>query len=492
MARHAVLLILLLCTLGIAAHGRSLPQPAKSTSGRLVEEVIPLQVAGGHALEGNAASSEAQQYSGYFKLDRTHDARMFYFFFESRGNKDKDPLVLWMTGGPGCSSEIAVFYENGPWTINEDMTLNFTKYGWDTAANMIFVDQPINTGFSYSLDPRDVVHNEKGVAEDMYDFLQEFLAVHPSLAGRDFFITGESYAGHYVPAVAYRVWKGNKDLAKGLQQPSFTANHTEWKHINMKATSDAQGIAIGNGLTDPEIQYGAYADFARDNGLINNSTYHLVQAQGPGCKRAIHLCGDKGSALLCLYAVQRCNAIVAEILMAAGNINVYDIREECKVPPLCYDFERADRYLNLPEVRQALGVGEKRWTACSAVVHASMMADWMHDYEPIIPPMLEDGVRVLIYAGEADFICNYVGNQRWVSAMPWSGQQEYNAARERKWTVDGQYAGLARAAKGLTFLRIAAAGHMVPMDQPKNALEMLKAFVKGQQFASSQGMVADA
>ena len=146
--------------------------------------------------------------AGYLKLNRTHDAEMFYFFFEQRGmsnlidggsmnvNVNDGPVVLWMTGGPGCSSELAIFYENGPYHISKNLSLSSNPYSWSDAANIIYVDQPINTGFSYSDDPQDTVHySEIGVANDMLDFLQEFFAKHPHLMGRDFYVTGESYAG---------------------------------------------------------------------------------------------------------------------------------------------------------------------------------------------------------------------------------------------------------------------------------------------------------
>lgn len=116
--------------------------------------------------------------AGYFKLDRSKDAHMFYFFFESRTdqlNNNTDPLVVWMTGGPGCSSELAVFYENGPYRINDDLSLKDNIYGWDASHNMIFVDQPIGTGFSYSKNKKDEVTDEKTVASDMIDFLTEFM-----------------------------------------------------------------------------------------------------------------------------------------------------------------------------------------------------------------------------------------------------------------------------------------------------------------------------
>jgi len=87
--------------------------------------------------EASVFATEPERYSGYFKLNRTYDAHMFFFYFEAREAPADAPVVLWMTGGPGCSSELAVFYENGPFKINEDMTLEENPTGWDVAANMI-------------------------------------------------------------------------------------------------------------------------------------------------------------------------------------------------------------------------------------------------------------------------------------------------------------------------------------------------------------------
>lgn len=120
-------------------------------------------------------------------------SRMFYFYFSQRvfGAKgfdsagDDAPLVLWMTGGPGCSSEVALFFENGPFVINDDNeTLSWNPYGWDLASNIIYVDQPVGTGFSYSKDPRDVRHDEKGVSHDVYEFLQVQAPLLPTQLSR--------------------------------------------------------------------------------------------------------------------------------------------------------------------------------------------------------------------------------------------------------------------------------------------------------------------
>lgn len=264
---------------------------------RLQERRIHLDIQG----DPGVTPEELGQYAGYFKLERTHAAKMFYFFFESRGKKTEDPVVLWMTGGPGCASELAVFYENGPFKITDNLTLVWNEYGWDKVSNIIFVDQPIGTGFSYSSDLRDIRHNEAGVSEDMFDFFQAFFKAHPEFAKNDFFVTGESYAGHYVPAVTGRLHQAQKKK-EGLP-------------INLK------GFAIGNGLTQPDIQYEAYADYALDMGLISNSDHFKLGKLYPACAASIKLCEKRGS-IACVAAFIICQSIFSSILTISGNINV--------------------------------------------------------------------------------------------------------------------------------------------------------------------------
>ncbi|KAL6967161.1 Protein cbp3, mitochondrial [Sarracenia purpurea var. burkii] len=206
--------------------------------------------------------------------------RMFYFFFESRKNKS-DPVVIWLTGGPGCSSSLALFYENGPFQIANNLSLLWNDFGWDQASNLIYVDQPTGTGFSYSPNIKDIRHNEHGVSNDLYSFLQEFFKHHPQYANNDFYITGESYAGHYIPAFAARVHRVNK-AGKGI-------------FVNLK------GFAIGNGLTNPEIQYKAYLDFALDMKLIKQSDYVDISKSVPLCEQDINLCRKYHSKFFLLF-----------------------------------------------------------------------------------------------------------------------------------------------------------------------------------------------
>ncbi|KAL6598706.1 hypothetical protein ACP70R_046104 [Stipagrostis hirtigluma subsp. patula] len=443
------------------------PEEEPAAPGELLERRVRLPLPKGGSEAEEVPVEELGHHAGYYRLPHTHAARMFYFFFESRDRGRGKPVVMWLTGGPGCSSELALFYENGPFQIANNLSLVWNDYGWDKVSNLIYVDQPTGTGFSYSTDLRDLRFGEKGVADDLYDFLQAFFTEHPDLLENDFYITGESYAGHYIPAAAERVHRGNKK-ASGL-------------HINLK------GFAIGNGLTDPAIQYGAYADYALQMGIIGERARNTINKLLPACNLGIKLCGDRAifqhdygyaGAIPCIASYFVCNSIFTSILLLAGNVNYYDIRKQCE-GSLCYDFSNMDKFLNEKTVRDALGVGNKKFISCSPLVYEAMIADWMKNLEVGIPALLEDGIKVLIYAGEYDLICNWLGNFRWVNSMVWSGQQNFSEAPMLPFKANGKEAGMLKSYGSLSFLKVYNAGHMVPMDQPEAALEMLKKWMGG-------------
>lgn len=436
-----------------------------STNHKLVEqewkENVPLRTPIGASQDGERLRHMPKQYSGYFKLNRTHEAELFYLYYESRGSPKEDPVVLWMTGGPGCSSLMAALGENGPYHLEKNLTLTVNPYGWDRGHNLIYVDQPVNTGFSYSNDPADEVTTEEGVANDMHNFLVEFFDAHPELADNDFYIAGESYGGHYVPAVSYKVWTSNMS--------------GKYANIPLK------GFSIGNGLTDPSIQYAAYNDFAVQNKMIDQATYEDIQQYVPNCKETINVCNYVKTPLVCEAAIGYCQTrIVNAILKAAGNVNVYNIRKQCTYKPLCYDFNYMSDYFNDPKVKKALGAKPfLSWKICSMKVNEAFIGDFMRDYAPLVPPMLQDGIRVLLYAGRDDFICNYLGNSRWADALDWSGSSAYHHAPTLNYTMDGNSVGTIREAHNFAFMVIDEAGHMVPMDQPGPAYHMIRDFTSG-------------
>lgn len=374
---------------------------------------------------------------------------MFYWLFKSRQSPSEDPLVLWLTGGPGCSSELAVFYENGPWTINDDLSLSKNEYSWNAISNLLFVDQPLGTGFSKTNKPDHYARNEDMVSETFYNFFVLFLEKFPEYKGRKFYITGESYAGHYIPAItAYFVKKNNPD-------------------INLVAS------AIGNGWVDPIVQYPEYNTFSYENGLIGDFSHILLKGGFWVCQQLI----KTGLWFIALEECQLCDIPILGFPLKP-RFNVYDIRIPCSNPPLCYDFGNLDKLIALDSVRTALGVGKRSWESCNQVVHTFMLGDWVTDFSPQVDFALKNGVGILVYSGDKDFICNWRGGEAWTNAIRWEKQALFQNADYQDWTVDGEPAGSYKKTDKFTFLRFFNAGHMVPMDQPKNALEMLRLFIE--------------
>lgn len=166
--------------------------------------------------------------------DYTDNFKLYFLMAESRSEPDKDPLIIWLQGGPGCSSMLGLYTENGPYNfkfdkdhVKDPFELVKNKFSWNNAANVMYVDQPIGTGFSFTDSWSAFRMTEDQVAEDFYIFIHNFLLKYPKFQGREIFLTGESYAGHYIPVIA-----------RTLQ-----LKDDPW--INLA------GLAIGNGWVDP-------------------------------------------------------------------------------------------------------------------------------------------------------------------------------------------------------------------------------------------------
>jgi len=384
-------------------------------------------------------------------VNSQYDVQYFYWMFESQRSPKTDPLVLWMTGGPGCSSELALFFENGPYKVQDDLSLKDNPYSWNKISNIIFIDQPGGTGFSTVGNPNGYVTNEQQMAQDMYVFLQGFYQLYPQYKNLPFYITGESYGGHYVPSLAGYIVQQNS------QNPPFV--------IPLK------GIAVGNGLIDPLYTTQSYPTYALNFGVISEGCATEAEAMFPQCQQDIQN-GDYDSAF------NDCNAIFQAVLNCAGNINYYDMRKQCNPPPLCYDFDNIINYLNNPSTQSYLGVSGIQWQSCSQTVYSYMTGDFERSYRYQLPYLMTNGVPVTIYEGVTDLICNAGGAYLTLNTMNWSGQSGFNNAPNNTWTVSGQKAGNWKRYGNLTYVNVDAAGHMVPHDQPANALDLLSRFLR--------------
>lgn len=283
---------------------------------------------------------------------------IFYWYFPARNSPETAPLVLWLTGGPGCSSELAIFYENGPFKLNGTEVVS-NPHSWNTNANLLYIDQPVGTGFSKAKAIWDLKTSELAIAEDMNETITKFIAMHPELAMRPFFITGESYAGHYIPA-----------LGKYLDDHKTDAAN---KNLNFK------GVAIGNGLVDPVNQYDAYPQFAYHNGLIGKVFETILLGYMQICKGITKL-------HIPLLDIEACNIGITSVsgLPTMPKFNLYDIRKKCTVPPLCYDFSDLDALFKRDDVIAELGVQGRKWSQCNMEVHFGLLLDWSTNGSPAV------------------------------------------------------------------------------------------------------------
>ncbi|EGG23817.1 peptidase S10 family protein [Cavenderia fasciculata] len=372
-------------------------------------------------------------YSGYFNVNETTNANLFYWFFEAQTNASTAPFVIWLTGGPGCSSEMAIFYENGPFKINEDLSLASNPYSWNLVSNILYVDSPVGTGFSYVEDPSGYSTNEVEVASNLYSLLTQFFEKYPQYAGLPFFVFGESYAGHYVPALSYYIFEQNK--VSGV------------KKINLK------GLATGNAMVYPKVQYGSLGLMAYSHGLIDELVLKETDGLYSACVQAI----DSGNYN---QSSEICNSIIDTISAAAGPFNVYDVTKTCPSDlPLCYNFTLAQVYLDQPSVRQSLGIPSNvQWSMCSGTVYQDIIGDWFDTEVEHIPTLLEAGIDVLVYNGNLGWICNFIGSEQWVRDMKWKGQSQFNKSQRQIFWNGPTIAGWFNTYGGLTFMNIQNAG----------------------------------
>ncbi|KAF7441184.1 hypothetical protein PC9H_001533 [Pleurotus ostreatus] len=428
--------------------------------------------------EPKLCDPSVQQYSGY--LDIAEGKHLFFWFFEARNSPKTAPLILWLNGGPGGSSTTGLLLELGPCSIADSgRNTTYNPNSWNTDANIIFLDQPVNVGFSYA-DDGPTVDNSPAAGKDVYAFLELFLYQFPEYANLPFHLAAESYGGTYAPNIARVIHEQNKQLSH--------ARVTEGvRRINLAS------IILANGLTDPYTQMGSVADYLCDGPYPvysdpNGPECQSLRSKIPTCQRLIKSCYQFNSRFTCVPAQLYCNTQLFAPLMKSG-LNPYDVRAKCdrsKDGQLCYrQMDWIERYMNEPVVKVELGVHPSlRYETYSKEVNQAFTrrGDGMHNSALLLTDLVNDGVRLLVYAGNADAMCNFIGNERWVELLDSKFNSEFAATKPVPWILKstGKQAGEARSAGGsgftagnVTFVTVFEAGHMVPYDQAEAALDLI-------------------
>ncbi|EAR93047.2 serine carboxypeptidase family protein (macronuclear) [Tetrahymena thermophila SB210] len=382
-------------------------------------------------------------YPGLVKMQ--NDSDIFYILFESRNNPSSDPLILWLNGGPGCSSLLGLFQELGPFRVTKDITLVSNPYSWNNNASVLFVDQPIGTGFS-SLGKSEILKTEEEISQHMHKVLQTFLQTYPQYVNRDFYIAGESYAGQYIPAI------GSYIVKTGDLQIKF------------------RGVAIGNGWVDPYYQRPSYAEFTYKNGLIDKETYKSTSQQFVECAKLIKAEAPHSEQS------EVCEPPFTEIVINSS-ANFYNYKKPC-LDSTCFDEDNnLQKFLTRKDVQQILGVDGRKWTSCVNNVYDEMITLENRSAVKDLLNVVEANIEVLIYSGDLDIMCNYLGGEQWTHNFEWKNKNQFQAESYQNVTMNGQVIGKVKSVSNFSFHVVHEAGHMVSKDQPEAALQLINNFI---------------
>lgn len=382
-------------------------------------------------------------HSGYFTVNETTNSNLFFWFFkQSSANWTAYPVILWLQGGPGSSSMFGLFTENGPFKIKND-TLIKSKFSWTTDFNVIYIDNPIGVGYSFTTDY--YVISEEEVGQHLHNALTQFFQLFPELRNNKFIVSGESYAGKYVPAVAYEVYK---------------TNPTSEFPINLK------GLFIGNGFSDPENMH-KYAEHLHRLGILDYRQKQILQKEEERVRILIRS-GLWGNASY------TSNAIFDTIGEFSEFSQFYDyIREK---------FDGGDTYIKFMEndrFRNAIHVGKTKYSAFSRKVYSHLENDVMKSVKPWVEELLK-AYPIMFFSGQLDIIVAHYLTTEFIEQLHWSGADGYHEAPRQKWYVGDHLAGYFKTYGNLKKALIRGAGHMVPAMRPLCLLDLLNKFVNNE------------
>ncbi|XP_037108453.1 lysosomal protective protein isoform X1 [Syngnathus acus] len=435
-----------------------------------------------------------RHFSGYLSV--AGGKHLHYWFVESQNSPASDPVVLWLNGGPGCSSLDGLLTEHGPFLVEDDgATLRENTQSWNKIANMLYLESPAGVGFSYS-DNGTYATNDTEVSILNYLALKEFFRLFPELSTNPLFLMGESYGGIYVPTLAERVME---DAALNLQ-----------------------GMAVGNGMSSYKLNDNSLVYFAYYHGLLGSHLWSRLQAwccrrgrcdfhQNPdvNCSAALVEVQDiiygSGLNMYNLYApcpggaAHRFSAERGELVVRdLGNVFIHlewtqmwkkklrglaSGKTRVHLEPHCTNSTPATRFLNDPHVRRALHISPNApdWTICSSEVYLNYGRLYLDVSKQYLKLLAALKYRVLVYNGDVDMACNFMGDEWFVESL----NQEVQVSR-RPWLYedeDGrQVGGFVKEFNNLAFLTVKGSGHMVPTDKPVAAFAVFSRFVNKQPF----------
>ncbi|MED6133553.1 hypothetical protein PIB30_029245 [Stylosanthes scabra] len=393
--------------------------------------------------------------TGYVGVGENDDVQTFYYFIESENNPREDPLMLWLTGGPGCSAFSGLVFEIGPLEFQYDEyngglpTLVYRPYSWTKASSIVFVDMPVNSGFSYATTEFASRRSDWLSVNQTYQFFRKWLMDHPAFLTNKVYIGGDSYCGLLIPTITHEISKG---IEQGLQP---------W--INL------QGYLMGNPKVDQKEE-NYKIQFAHGMGLISDELYQITSDLKQGNILEPSCAPDSQKPLESSRRIS-----LTEIY--PWKFNDTHLRLQ---PRVCRDdiYPLSEYWANNDTVRDALKVrkGTKEiWQRCTRDV------PYKKDIPSSIPYILnlgKKGYRSLIYSGDHDMNITFVSTKAWIRSLNYSIVDDW-----RPWYTNGQVAGYTRTySNAMTFATVKAAGHTAPEYKPQECLHMYSNWISERPF----------
>ncbi|KAI5477048.1 carboxypeptidase D [Pseudohyphozyma bogoriensis] len=391
------------------------------------------------------------------------DAHLYFLLATNKHIPHRERLVIWLNGGPGCSSFDGALMEVGPIRIPSVTPLKAVEVqntAWNEYANVLFLDQPAGTGYSY-VTVHDDVRELGPAADQVVIFLSNLYKIFPEFQTMDTYIAGESYAGQYIPYIADAILK------------------------TTLITPPLKGLLIGNGWISPKDQYPAYLEYLESRKLVaKGSEAHtqLVQKVDQ-CKAEMarmEKANPDGKGMVLIGKCEEILGVINSVTMKDGLcLNSYNTTQYRYCGKEWPDqLTEVTAYLNRDDVRKSLHAGKSgKWTQCSGTVGSHF---WTPNSIPsvLLLPKLLDKLPILLFSGENDLMCAGTGVENMISNLTWGGEKGFGDAPQEEWTVDSVPAGTWTTARGLTYVNFYNASHMVPIDKPVAAHDMLLRFMQ--------------
>ncbi|XP_014499786.1 serine carboxypeptidase-like 12 [Vigna radiata var. radiata] len=417
--------------------------------------------------------------TGYVEVGESkaeENAELFYYFLESENDPKGDPLLLWLTGGPGCSAFSGLVFEIGPLSFeNQEYNgslpnLTLKPQSWTKVSSIIFVDLPAGTGFSYPKTELAVNQSASKIVRHAHQFLRKWLIDHPEFLSNEVYIAGDSFCGLPIPVLVQEISHGNE---AGIQP---------W--INL------QGYILGNPITTfTEKNY--EIPFNHGMALISDELYQSLQRNCRGEYQNI----DPTNAF-CARDMQSYEESISGI--STGHVLEPDCDESalrnpiqdtwsCRrslvhesypltMPPLncrAHAYVLSSYWANDDNVRKALHIrkGTKgKWKRCNYDIPFKTDISNSFQYHANLS---RKGYRSLIYSGDHDMIVPFLSTQAWIRALNYSIVSDW-----RQWYYNGQVAGYTRTySNRMTFATVKGGGHTAPEFKPEECLAMFMRWI---------------